>query len=169
VGLYGLLRYYRYAPGQSFAPHVDHTVYSEDLDGTESRYTVLTYLCGGCEGGETKFPEVSFAPSAIASPAVRPAPLPDTGILVAPTAGAVLAFRHDNLHEGCRLESGRKYIGTPNERSPARGLGPPSTTIDTRRSSVCLRSENRCHVQITTPATNMRIAHTKQIGHDWPL
>lgn len=43
-GLYGLFRYYRYHPGQNFAPHVDHTVFDENDEDCQSRFTFLIYL-----------------------------------------------------------------------------------------------------------------------------
>lgn len=89
-GLYGLWRYYRYHPGQNFAPHQDHVVYGDDLDGTESRFTFLLYLNGGSEGGETAFP--------------------NAGTAVTPTVGMGLAFRHENWHEGKTVLGGLKYV-----------------------------------------------------------
>lgn len=90
LGLYGLWRYYRYHPGQNFAPHQDHVVFGDELDGTESRFTFLLYLNGGAQGGETAFPNV--------------------GAAVTPTVGMGLAFRHENWHEGRAVESGLKYV-----------------------------------------------------------
>jgi hypothetical protein len=89
-GLYSLWRYYRYHPGQNFAPHQDHVVYGDELDGTESRYTFLLYLNGGSEGGETAFPKV--------------------GASVTPKVGMGLAFRHENWHEGKTVIGGMKYV-----------------------------------------------------------
>ena len=89
-GLFELFRYYRYHEGQSFAPHVDHRVFTEDLDGTESRFTLLFYLNNDAEGGETRFTKI--------------------GQQVTPTTGMALAFRHENEHEGVLVKSGLKYV-----------------------------------------------------------
>lgn len=89
-GLYGLWRYYRYHPGQNFAPHQDHVVYGDEMDGTESRYTFLLYLNGAAEGGETAFPNAKAQ--------------------VSPTTGMGLAFRHENWHEGKTVVGGVKYV-----------------------------------------------------------
>jgi hypothetical protein len=98
VGLFDLLRFYRYHPGQSFAPHVDHTVYPEELDGTESRYTFLFYLNDGCEGGETRFTKIEDVK--LGTPSSK----------ITPRTGLALAFRHENEHEGCIVNGGCKYI-----------------------------------------------------------
>lgn len=94
LGLYRLWRYYRYHPGQNFAPHQDHVVFGDDeegeLDGSESRYTFLLYLNSGSEGGETAFPNAKAS--------------------VTPTAGVALAFRHENWHEGKEVLGGFKYV-----------------------------------------------------------
>lgn len=89
-GLYKLWRYYRYHPGQNFAPHQDHVVYDDSLDGTESRYTFIFYLNDVEEGGETNFPNIPYA--------------------VKPKKGNVLAFRHENWHEGKAVKQGVKYL-----------------------------------------------------------
>lgn len=90
AGLYQLWRYYRYHPGQNFAPHQDHVVFGDDLDGTESRFTFLLYLNGAAEGGETGFPKI--------------------GAVVRPSTGMGLAFRHENWHEGKTVVGGVKYV-----------------------------------------------------------
>ena len=90
IGLYGLWRYYRYHSGQNFAPHQDHVVFGDELDGTESRFTFLLYLNSGTRGGETAFPNV--------------------GAAISPTTGMGLAFRHENWHEGRTVEGGMKYV-----------------------------------------------------------
>jgi prolyl 4-hydroxylase len=90
VGFYYLFRYYRYFVGNNFAPHVDHTVYADELDGTESRYTFLIYLNDGFKGGETAFPKLNKK--------------------VEPKKGMALAFRHNNEHAGLTVLEGVKYL-----------------------------------------------------------
>jgi len=90
IGFYELFRYYKYLKGNNFAPHVDHVVFSEDLDGTESRFTFIIYLNEGYKGGFTRFPNL--------------------GVDVIPTSGKVLLFRHENFHEGVTVEEGVKYL-----------------------------------------------------------
>lgn len=92
MGLYRLFRYYRYHPGQNFAPHVDHTVYDEEDESVQSRYTVLCYLSDDFVGGETAFTQLNLP--------------------VKPKAGSVLVFRHDNEHQGVQVVEGVKYAGT---------------------------------------------------------
>ena len=55
-----------------------------------SLYTALVYLNDDFEGGQTRFYEH------------------DT--LVRPTQGMALFFVHNQLHEGCEVVSGRKYV-----------------------------------------------------------
>lgn len=84
-GLNERWRLYRYEPGQSFAPHFD-APYRRG-DGEQSMLTLLIYLNDGFEGGETSFEEIT----------------------VAPERGAALLFRHERMHAGEPLRSGRKY------------------------------------------------------------
>lgn len=65
-------------------------VYDESLDGTESRYTFIFYLNDVLEGGETGFPNIPYD--------------------VKPKKGNVLAFRHENWHEGKAVTKGVKYL-----------------------------------------------------------
>ena len=53
VGLNERFRYYRYDPGQQFAPHTDG--YFQRDNGERSQFTFMVYLNDGCEGGETLF------------------------------------------------------------------------------------------------------------------
>lgn len=89
VGLNERFRFYRYEPGQMFAPHFDGAFRrSED---EKSEFTFLIYLNDDFVGGETRF----FNP----------------GIFhVQPRTGSLLIFYHPQLHEGTVIESGTKYV-----------------------------------------------------------
>ena len=87
VGLNPRFRGYRYSPGQRFAPHYDGH-YQNDAECSE--LTVLFYLNEGFVGGATSFC--------------------DWEVKVEPRRGQALLFSHRVLHEGCILESGRKYV-----------------------------------------------------------
>ncbi len=52
-------RYYRYAPGQRFSPHMDHWYRPSESEIT--LLTVLVYFNEGFEGGETRFMEQAEA------------------------------------------------------------------------------------------------------------
>lgn len=91
VGLNERLRYYRYTPGQKFDWHLDGAfVRSAD---ERSLLTVLFYLNGDFEGGETRF---RF----------------DDGrqLEVAPSCGGALVFAHPLMHQGAPVSSGVKYV-----------------------------------------------------------
>ena len=90
VGLNERFRFYRYDPGQYFAPHTDG--YFERDNGERSHLTFMIYLNGGFEGGETTF-------------AMNRKPL-----RVVPRTGMALLFYHQVLHEGSAVISGRKYV-----------------------------------------------------------
>jgi prolyl 4-hydroxylase len=85
-------RFYRYSPGQRFAPHRDGSYTREN--GESSFVTLLLYLNGDCEGGATRL-EVSE--------------LPDT-LEITPKPGLALLFAHRLLHEGAPVTAGRKYV-----------------------------------------------------------
>ncbi|MBO6934231.1 MAG: 2OG-Fe(II) oxygenase [Deltaproteobacteria bacterium] len=87
-GLNERLRMYRYAPGQRFAPHMDH--WYRPTDTRITLLTVLVYLNDDFEGGETAFMEQ----------------LEET---VHPKPGLVAIFQHKIRHEGCPVRSGHKY------------------------------------------------------------
>lgn len=87
VALNERLRFYRYDRGQFFAPHYDGFF---RRPGQMSFYTVMVYLSEDFTGGETAFPMLD--------------------ITVTPEVGMGLLFFHDLLHEGCPVESGRKYV-----------------------------------------------------------
>lgn len=86
IGLNERFRFYRYDPGERFAPHTDGAFRREN--GEESLLTIMVYLNGGFTGGETNFGEV----------------------WVVPEPGLVLIFDHHLLHEGSEVTSGRKYV-----------------------------------------------------------
>ena len=52
IGLNERFRFYRYSPGQYFKPHLDGAYYRSDTE--RSLWTVLVYLNGDMEGGETE-------------------------------------------------------------------------------------------------------------------
>ena len=92
VGLNERFRYYRYDPGQKFAPHGDGAF--KRPSGEQSWLTFMVYLNDDFSGGETKFYE-------------------DVGVLrlsVKPERGMALVFLHRQLHEGAAIVSGRKYV-----------------------------------------------------------
>jgi predicted 2-oxoglutarate/Fe(II)-dependent dioxygenase YbiX len=93
VGLNERFRFYRYDPGEKFAPHFDGA-YERD-SGERSFLTLMVYLNGSCEGGETNFYGYSNRP-----PLHR----------VRPEAGKALVFAHRLLHEGAPVLAGRKYV-----------------------------------------------------------
>lgn len=89
-------RYYRYDPGQRFAPHFDGCY--RGPDGATSFLTFLVYLSGGLDGGSTRFYRRIDSGEYRIAFEVRPEP------------GMALVFAHDELHEGAPVESGRKYV-----------------------------------------------------------
>jgi hypothetical protein len=86
VGLNERLRFYRYGPGQRFAPHTDGCHRRDN--GDESLFTLMIYLNGGARGGETRFENVSITPE----------------------PGLALVFDHYLLHEGAPVLDGQKYV-----------------------------------------------------------
>ena len=86
LGLNERLRFYRYGPDQQFAPHVDGSFVR--ANGERSLLTFMLYLNEGFEGGETKFNETTIQPA----------------------KAMALIFRHELLHEGAAVISGRKYV-----------------------------------------------------------
>ena len=87
-GVSDYIRVYRYEPGQYFKPHLDHSWRKNKNERTLA--TVLIYLNGGYEGGETVFP--------------------DYGRVIQPEAGLFLGFQHPLLHEGKEVTKGEKYV-----------------------------------------------------------
>ncbi|MBD1930812.1 MULTISPECIES: prolyl hydroxylase family protein [Cyanophyceae] len=88
IGLNERLRFYRYDPGQRFAPHHDGGYWR--TNGDHSRLTFMIYLNEDFEGGETRF----FSPY----------------VSIVPKMGMVLFFIHELKHEGAPVIQGRKYV-----------------------------------------------------------
>jgi predicted 2-oxoglutarate/Fe(II)-dependent dioxygenase YbiX len=86
IGLNERFRFYRYDPGERFAPHRDGAY--RRANGEESLLTFMVYLNEGFAGGETSFNDVS----------------------VTPRLGMALVFEHPLRHEGAAVTSGRKYV-----------------------------------------------------------
>lgn len=86
IGLNERFRYYRYDPGERFAPHRDGA-YRRD-NGESSLLTFLVYLNEGFVVGETVV----------------------EGLSITPKQGMALVFEHHLLHEGSAVSSGRKYV-----------------------------------------------------------
>ncbi len=98
VGLNERFRFYRYDPGQRFVWHMDGAFHRDN--GEQSRLTFMVYLNGGFEGGATEF---NLRRSGMIQ-------LDDPLLTVTPAAGKLLVFRHDILHQGAAVTSGRKYV-----------------------------------------------------------
>jgi predicted 2-oxoglutarate/Fe(II)-dependent dioxygenase YbiX len=94
LGFNERFRFYRYDADQRFDWHMDG--YFERDNGERSFYTVLFFLNDDFEGGETRF-------------RVRDGDGVKT-VVVKPVTGQVLVFRHELLHEGAAVTTGRKYI-----------------------------------------------------------
>ncbi|BBM82633.1 prolyl hydroxylase family protein [Candidatus Uabimicrobium amorphum] len=94
LGLNERFRFYRYEPGQRFAPHGDG--YYQRENGERSFFTFMVYLNDDCEGGETKF----FFPLLIGQ----------EDVVIKPKAGMALFFKHAIIHEGTTVVSGKKYV-----------------------------------------------------------
>ncbi|PTL85759.1 2OG-Fe(II) oxygenase [Vitiosangium sp. GDMCC 1.1324] len=88
VGTNERFRCYRYQPGQFFAPHRDGAFIRSPEE--QSLLTLLIYLNGDCEGGETRFP------------------FQEREVIPAPGMG--LLFEHTLLHEGAEVRAGTKYV-----------------------------------------------------------
>lgn len=82
------LRMYRYRPGQSFSPHMDH--WYRPCETQITLHTVLVYFNDNFEGGETRFME-------------------QIEEIVVPRPGRVAIFQHKIRHEGCIVSRGTKY------------------------------------------------------------
>ena len=87
VGANELLRCYRYAEGQRFAPHYDGAFARNAQE--RSKLTFIVYLNEGFGGGETA--------------------MLDLDQVIVPRTGRALLFQHAILHEGCAVTSGVKY------------------------------------------------------------
>merc|ERR1712110_1268208 len=111
VGLNEFFRFYRYDPGNYFAPHRDgeyrrtYTSYRnpenpeppnkalDERSGERSFITFIVYLNEDFEGGATTFYKAGIT---------NPMPC-------VPETGKALIFQHDILHEGSKLKKGQKY------------------------------------------------------------
>jgi prolyl 4-hydroxylase len=85
-------RFYRYDPGERFAPHYDG--HFEKGPDHKSQLTFMIYLNDDFTGGETTFYFLSQEPF----------------LSVRPERGAALVFVHWKLHEGAPVLAGRKYV-----------------------------------------------------------
>ena len=92
IGLNERFRFYRYDPGQRFAPHFDGCF--ERSDRERSHLTFMVYLNADFTGGETRFYDADQ----------------QLHIIVRPERGMALAFTHLQLHEGAPVVTGRKYV-----------------------------------------------------------
>lgn len=87
------LRFYAYAPGQSFPPHTDGYHLEPEKPGEpmeRSQLTLMLYLNDDFEGGETSFP--------------------NEDVVLTPTRGAALVFPHSRWHAGLVVSRGRKVV-----------------------------------------------------------
>lgn len=82
-------RFYRYDPGQKFAPHYDG--HFERNIHERSHLTFMLYLNEEFTGGGTKFHR-------------------DPAVTIQPKRGQALVFVHNKLHEGMPVLTGRKYV-----------------------------------------------------------
>ena len=88
VGANERLRFYRYGPGQRFAPHHDGAFVRDVCE--QSFITLMVYLNDRFEGGETRFLDLERT--------------------VFPRTGSALLFQHGLLHEGAAVTRGTKYV-----------------------------------------------------------
>lgn len=95
VGLNERFRFYRYDPGQRFAPHHDGSY--RRSNGEESLLTFMIYLNEGFEGGETRFDLPYYYTE-------------ESSVSVVPVTGMALCFVHELQHEGTAVNEGRKYV-----------------------------------------------------------
>ena len=85
-------RFYRYGPGERFAPHYDGSFVRSENE--KSQVTFMIYLNDDFAGGETNFYFLSQEPY----------------LVVKPVRGQALVFVHWKLHEGAPVLNGRKYV-----------------------------------------------------------
>ena len=85
-------RYYRYDPGERFAPHYDGSFIRDEDE--RSQLTFMIYLNDDFAGGETNFYFLAREPY----------------LSVRPVRGQALVFVHWKLHEGAEVLRGRKYV-----------------------------------------------------------
>jgi len=101
LGLNERLRFYRYDPGQRFAPHRVGSYMRQN--GECSKLTLMIYLNDGFEGGDTRFYIHQHYFELLEKEVV-----PDVSVV--PKTGMALCFRHERRHEGSRVIRGRKYV-----------------------------------------------------------
>jgi hypothetical protein len=108
-GLNALWRYYRYDPGQRFAPHCDGSYTSPQ--GDTSWFTLLIYLNDDFGGGTTNFllPKALDPAAGLLVEGVSLIHSRTTVLKVGPVAGSAVIFTHRQLHEGGEVIAGRKY------------------------------------------------------------
>lgn len=92
VGVNERFRCYRYAPGQKFASHFDGAYRRSASERSE--LTLMVYLNEGFVGGTTAFFDF----------------IDGSPLHVVPRTGAALLFQHRQLHEGCVVREGIKYV-----------------------------------------------------------
>lgn len=80
------LRFYRYAAGERFAPHMDHEFAKNEYERTF--LSVVLYLNDDFEGGETQFSESA----------------------IKPVSGDCIVYAHEKMHEGAIVKQGTKII-----------------------------------------------------------
>ena len=95
VGLNERFRFYRYDPGQRFAPH--HDGYYTRPNGEQSLLTFMIYLNEGFQGGETRFYLHEYYGEL-------------SNLSVLPVTGMALCFVHELVHEGAAVIQGQKYV-----------------------------------------------------------
>ena len=92
IGFNERFRFYRYGPGQRFAPHRDGSF--ERQSDEMSWMTFMVYLNDDFVGGQTRFDLMG-----------EPEP-----VVVQPRPGMALVFMHDRLHAGDEVTRGHKYV-----------------------------------------------------------
>jgi hypothetical protein len=102
VGLNERLRFLKYHPGMSFAPHTDNRFRK---DGMKTFTTALLYL--GAEGIDFSGGATRFCCTGYDDSAPRTA---RQDFSFHPAAGDVLAFDHEVLHAGDAVTKGVKYV-----------------------------------------------------------
>ena len=120
VGINARFRFYRYGPGDYFAPHtdgawpgsrvVDGVLVADAYGDRYSQYSYLVFLNDGYDGGRTQF---------LVSRKDRGKPARDQNdvnlVSVRTPRGAVLCFPHGSHHQHCvhaseKISEGTKYI-----------------------------------------------------------
>ena len=98
-----IVRFYRYAPGSFFKPHVDGGMV-DTVRNTVLRFSVLVYLNSVAAGGGTRFHPVRITNGKLSTD--------DTAIVstVSPAPGKALFFFHKLRHSGETVHSGLKHV-----------------------------------------------------------